>query len=298
MQIVKLMGGLANQIRQYIYGRYLQYCTGETVYYDDSAFFLYRCHNGYELQRVFGLNLFLMSNYFQRSIFEKILRERKPVYQVLYDVGIDIDLVLAYAGEEVPFTGRTILYDRETAFTTVSNSRYHWTYAGEYADYYEQIEDVLDRELIFPDFPDEKSRDLAIEIGNGNSVGIHVRLGDFAKVGWLGFPDYYRKCINYAEEKLHPDRYYVFSDDVAWCQKHMEEYGFNYIKNRLKFVVGHRGLSDYLDFQMMTLCRHFIVAPRSSFSSCACVFNKRLQTKIDWEAVGMKFEDSFGWKES
>lgn len=298
MQIVKLMGGFANQLREYVYGKYLQYCTGETIYYDDSWFFLGKAHNGYELQRVFGLNLHLISKYFQTTMFSKILKERKPVYQVLYDIGVDIDLVLAYAGEDVPFTGHTICFDKQTAFASVSNSRYHWTYAGEYADYYAQIKDVLDRELIFPPFPDKKSRSLAEEIGDSDSVGIHIRRGDFAEMGWLGSPEYYRKCIEYAERELHPDGYYVFSDDVEYCRKHIDEYGFGLIKDKLIFVVGNRGLHDYIDFRLMTFCKHFIVAPRSSFSSCACVFNKGLRTKINWETVGMEFEDSFGRQKS
>lgn len=55
MQIVKLMGGFANQLRQYIYGRYLEHCTGETVYFDDTWFSYSSAHNGYELRRVYGL---------------------------------------------------------------------------------------------------------------------------------------------------------------------------------------------------------------------------------------------------
>lgn len=70
------MGGLANQIREYIYGRYLEYRTGQTVFYDDSWFFIVKIHNGYELKRVFNLNLPLMSNFFKESVFNEIVEKK------------------------------------------------------------------------------------------------------------------------------------------------------------------------------------------------------------------------------
>lgn len=79
MQIVRLMGGLANQLMQYVYGRYLQYMTGEYVYYDDSRFFERKIHNGYELKHVFGLNLPLLSDYYPPLIFAKMVRDGRSI---------------------------------------------------------------------------------------------------------------------------------------------------------------------------------------------------------------------------
>lgn len=296
MQIVKLMGGYANQLRQYVYGRYLEQCIGEPVYYDDSWFYYSNAHNGYELKRVHGMNLALISNYFPKVVFKQILEDKKPIYQVLYDAGVDIDLILNDAGEYVPFTGKVIKFNRKTAFAKIENSRYHWTYATEFEEYYNKITDIIDRDFLFPPFPDKQSMGVAERIRTTDSIGIHIRQGDFARIGWLSPPDYYKKCITWAEENLKPERYYIFSDDQEFCQSHIVEYGFDLVKDKIEFVVGHRGLNDYVDFQLMTLCKYFIVTPKSSFSHCACVFNKRLQTKINWQTVGMEFKDSFGWK--
>ena len=57
MRIQYFNGGLANQVFQYIFYRYGQLTTGhpEEWFLDDSFFFFKHQHNGYELEKVFGL---------------------------------------------------------------------------------------------------------------------------------------------------------------------------------------------------------------------------------------------------
>ena len=45
--------GLGNQTFQYIFARYLEIKSGEKVWLDDSAFFISKEHNGFEIPRVF-----------------------------------------------------------------------------------------------------------------------------------------------------------------------------------------------------------------------------------------------------
>ena len=56
MKIQFLNGGLANQAFQYIFARYYELAyPGESMYMDDTYFALNTVHNGYELERVFGI---------------------------------------------------------------------------------------------------------------------------------------------------------------------------------------------------------------------------------------------------
>ena len=58
MRMVMIGGGLGNQISQYVFKRYIELNTGETCFFDDMPYFgieEYAKHNGYELERVFGI---------------------------------------------------------------------------------------------------------------------------------------------------------------------------------------------------------------------------------------------------
>lgn len=296
MQIVWMAGGLGNQIQNYIYGRYLEYKTGEPVFYDDSWFYIFKCHNGYELKRVFGLNLSLLSDYFPKPFFREVVKNKMVVAQFMRDAGVDIDVVRSQGKNDVPFGGKIIDFNKDTAFCFSENSRYHITYASEYAEYYSEIKEIIDRELVFPPYPNEKCRSIAREISTCNSVGMHIRLGDFEQVGWLSSPEYYLKSIKWTEKNIHPDKYYVFSNDQEYCKTHMKEYGFDIVDGKIEFVEGNKGEIDYVDFQLMTLCKHLVVTSHSTFSGCASVLNKSLETKIDGSTIGMDYNSYFGWK--
>jgi hypothetical protein len=87
-----------------------------------------------------------------------------------------------------------------------------------------------------------------------DSVSVHVRRGDY-----LTAPDahpilplsYYNKCA----ELLGPQRYLIFTDDRAWCTRHM----------KLPNSTIMTGLTDWESLHAMSLCSHHIVA-NSSFS--------------------------------
>lgn len=198
--------------------------------------------------------------------------------------------------KEVPFNGPVINYDKNVAFQPISGNRYHWTFALEYVEYYNEIKDIINSEFVFPEIPTEGSRKLANEIENCSSVGVHVRLGDFEELNWLTSPIYYKKCIEWAEDNIHPDKYYIFSNEPNYCKTHMEEYGFNLVENRLCFVEGNGGINDYVDFQLMSMCKHVVTAPYSTFSRCATVFNKNIETVINGGNTGLNSREYFGWK--
>lgn len=70
MKIQYLNGGLANQVFQYIFVRFaeLYYPAGGPWFLDDSFFFANQVHNGYELEKVFGIQANLLSRYFDADV--------------------------------------------------------------------------------------------------------------------------------------------------------------------------------------------------------------------------------------
>ena len=78
MKIVKILGGLGNQMFQYaLYISLKHKCNGETVKIDTSCFRGYPLHNGYELERVFGIKANLLSKYFTPDAWEKLIDNKR-----------------------------------------------------------------------------------------------------------------------------------------------------------------------------------------------------------------------------
>ena len=110
MKLVFLNGGLANQAFQYIFYRCAELTNGnEEWILDDSFFFLNDVHNGYELDKVFGVKPKLISEYFDRDVWEYMLelkRNGKSIPQIFLDNGENIIKLLEanYASNWNPFT--------------------------------------------------------------------------------------------------------------------------------------------------------------------------------------------------
>ena len=103
-----------------------------------------------------------------------------------------------------------------------------------------------------------------------NAAAIHVRRGNMAQYGWSNPPTYFRQAIEDLDRLVHIDRFFLFSDDLAYCMEHADELGLTAIRSRLTVVDGNRGREAYVDMQLMSLCR-FRIADRSSFSQLAGV---------------------------
>jgi Glycosyl transferase family 11 len=101
---------------------------------------------------------------------------------------------------------------------------------------------------------------------NGSSVAVHIRRGDYVNLpsaaehhGALAV-QYYIKAIELVR-KIDPNtNFYIFSDDISWCRKHLSG-----LEAPLIFVDQDASVSDWEDLILMSHCKHHIIA-NSSFS--------------------------------
>ena len=63
-------------------------------------------------------------------------------------------------------------------------------------------------------------------------------------------------------ESVNPELYVIFSDDIQWCKENIREMVGN---REVVFVDWNKGEQSFRDIQLMTLCKHNIIA-NSSFS--------------------------------
>ena len=129
--------------------------------------------------------------------------------------------------------------------------------------------------------PRDTSRISALkkEIVAGNSVGIHVRRGDYLQYQDR-FPvlplSYYDTAVS---EFRSNHKFYIFSDEPDWCRDHWRGQEFTIIE----------GNTPVEDLYLLSLCKNLIIA-NSSFSWWSAWLNDNQQKKIvvpmNWRGPG------------
>ncbi len=278
-----LNGGLANQAFQYIFARYYELShPGGVMYMDDSYFALNTVHNGYELEKVFGIKPHMLSEVFDQEMWQYILEERKngkSIPQILLDNGNDIVMISEVKDSFMtfnPFQGK-VFYQEGRGYTPQilnypGNAYYHgYWICKEWFDTYKQ--NFL-REFTFPELEDDRNKRLMKDIIEQDSVSIHIRRGDYIDLNWaLPVKDYKERIDAWTNTKGTNWNLYVFSDDIDWCKTNSKDMGFHVFKN-VCYVEGNVGNKSYIDMQLMSQCKG-IIASNSAFSYLAALLNTR-----------------------
>jgi hypothetical protein len=248
--IVKLQGGLGNQMFQYATARSLS--KDGPVYFDLSFFSKNHFSTENFTARDYKLNLFkkLKGKEFNQKLIRAITTKNKKylfVKRLLPD----------------HFKNITYLNDENI-------SSYQPKYVSIYLDgyfqdptHFESIRGILLSEFKFPEIPLNLNY-LADKISRcQNAISIHVRRGDYLKpaindVHGVLSSNYYKNATDYMSAEVANPTYFIFSDDAEWCNVNLP-----FIHNE-KYIVGQK-YNDWVDMHLMSLCKHHIIA-NSSFS--------------------------------
>lgn len=260
MKIVNLTGGLGNQMFEYAFFlRLQQEHPSEEIKVCTRSYKGYGLHNGLELENIFKINLNEVStldllrlsypffNYATWQVIRHILPKRKSMIFSTFDI---------------PFS--------ENEFLRKDSVYYDGYWQNE--NYFSSIRDIVLKTFSFPDFSDKKGKALSEILLCRNSVSCHVRRGDYLKdpTRCVCTPQYYKNAIKYMNEHVLPDLYCVFSDDIDWCKENLSGL-FGQIE--VIYVNWNHGVESYRDMQLMSLCKHNIIA-NSSFSWWGAWLNK------------------------
>ncbi len=91
-------------------------------------------------------------------------------------------------------------------------------------------------------------------------VSVHVRRGDYVKIGWCVAEEYYSAAIE-TMLSAHPDaRFYVFSDDIDYAKDLFVPW-----QERCRFVVHPKKVRSFEDMWSMSRCKGNIIV-NSSYS--------------------------------
>ncbi|MBD5334123.1 MAG: alpha-1,2-fucosyltransferase [Bacteroides sp.] len=260
MKIVKILGGLGNQMFQYaLFIALKEHFPNEKVLTDTSYFKTYHVHNGLELERVFGLTL-------PQASFSELVRLTYPVKW--FKLSRAIRKILPKRKTEC-IEAKDYTFNAEV-FT--SQSRYYDGYWQNF-EYFKPYIPILKEKFTFHLPVNSESRQLLEELNRcKHSVSIHIRRGDYLKApnyaGLCGI-DYYTKAIEYIKSMVKSPEFYIFSDDISWCKENISP-----ILDGLphKFVDWNIASDSPLDMLLMSNCHHNILA-NSSFSWWSACLN-------------------------
>lgn len=288
MKIQYLNGGLANQIFQYIFVRFAEtaYPDSGPWFFDDSFFFVNDVHNGFELEKVFGLKLNLLSRSLDEDVWRELIADKKrgiSVPQSFKNLDFPIMMITEFDNyrEHNPFNGEVYRVPGNTFLPEIVKINYDYVYYHGYwlhRGWFDACREVIKKELVFPLITDERNLAYKNQILSTESVAVHIRRGDYVTIGWNSSNDYYKSAI--AEILLREPCavLFVFSDDIEWCKINSEQIGLNLSKD-IVFVEGNVCGSNYNDLQLMSLCKYMIMG-KSAFSYLAMLLNSRLKYYI------------------
>jgi len=137
--------------------------------------------------------------------------------------------------------------------------------------YFGGFEEVIRNDFTLKNEPAQNIKALADEISKTNSLCIHVRRGDYVANAFheVVNNEYYQRGIQYIKGKSPIERIYVFSDDIGWCKDNLTfEFPVVFVEES---YAGEKGEGH---MYLMSLCQNFIIA-NSSFSWWAAWLSTR-----------------------
>jgi len=263
MVIVQLAGGLGNQMFQYAAAKNISIRHKLPLLLDVNAYHTHDRHQGFELDRAFGLGTSKAT-------------------------ASDIREVLGWRGGALfkRMCCSTARFFRPQKFICEPHFHY-WPglskvnascYLSGYwqsARYFEDIQHLVRHDFTFPEPLSGENRSLAEFVSRVNSVAVHYRRGDYIsdpKTTAIhgGCPDsYYDNAIELVGRRVSDTRLVVFSDDIEFVRANWGG------RPPAVFVDHNKGRDSYLDLRLMSLCKHNVIA-NSTFSWWAAWLNKNL----------------------
>lgn len=256
MVIVRLKGGLGNQMFQYAFAKQLQkkYCISEikldTSYYSRS----------YKVSGTQYNSIDYFDVHYEKATSEdlkevcKFRHTQKPM-TLSYRIPIFLEMLLNKKYYHI----RDFSYVNPKELLAYSYLDGSW----QCPKYLEGIEGLLREEFVYKNPISEKVQIQIDRVKSENSVFIGVRRGDYVKpaninlYGELG-ERYYNKAISLIKTKVENPVFYVMSDDIEWVKNniHFDEH----VTYRTKEMIGNA----HEEMMFMSSCKHAII-PNSTF---------------------------------
>lgn len=259
MFVVCFGDGLGNQMFQYAFYKALQISySNNNVKMDIFHIYGQNIHNGFELDKIFPIvrnectksQALALAEYYpagmkMQKLMNYLIRRKERIWGMKPSY-IHVDDPTAYY-EEVFHLNRLNSY----------------LFCGNWFNerYFSSIRKELLKDFEFIQPLDDANSKLVEEMQERQSVALHIRRGDYLNypnLSWIT-DNYYKRAIDYILEHVENPFFYIFSDDKEYVK---ERFG---VLENMYVVDNNTGEYSYRDMQLMSMCKHNIIA-NSSFS--------------------------------
>lgn len=253
MIIVKLMGGLGNQMFQYAAAKALAERHGVSLKIDLS-FLNDRTEKENFTFREFELACFDIPIEIATNEDLSIFKSKNRFFSSIMDL-LGISIPILYHEKSLNYDKSFMQLPKETLLIGYFQSEKYFVHI---------------RPLILENFKwispvSDINFGLIESFESTNSVSIHIRRGDFVNndvinsVHGLCDIDYYKSAISYINLNIDNPFFFIFSDDINWAKKMFEN------MSSVIFISHNVGKESYWDMRLMSYCKNNIIA-NSSFS--------------------------------
>lgn len=253
MIIVKLMGGLGNQMFQYAAAKRLAVKRGTTLKLEIS---LYRTEQKGLTFRHFELDHFNL---------KYTIAKRNDLFFIVDGEGVKarVKRFIIPNKYRIKMIRENLSKYDESILEALDNVYLEGYWQSE--KYFKDIEGIIRKEYLFKDPQKGENRKLAHMIASTESVSLHIRRGDYIsdiktnEIHGACDIDYYFRAITEIEKRTANPHFFVFSDDIQWAKDNLM------INHPVVFVDHNAGHDAFEDMRLISQCMHNIIA-NSSFS--------------------------------
>lgn len=254
-----IIGGLGNQMFQYAFYQYVSCVENRALYCNLSDFKKYQLHQGYELEKVFELEI---NN-----------KGSNKLYRRLQFLRIFNKLLWKMFQKNLTFGGQYFVERYFALPDSFHKSKRVTKFVDGYFQTYKYIHYLEKKEIFTFKFRHDIST-VEAKYLDGETVSIHVRGGDYTNntkdyklFGNVCDSAYYQRALNYIHEKVVSPRFLVFTDDRTYAKAILPD-GFKF-----EICDVNRGEDSFRDMLLMSHCSHNVIA-NSSFSWWGAYLNK------------------------
>lgn len=246
MIVVKLLGGLGNQLFQYALGRQLEIKNKSRLYLDLSNFDV-------DTLRKYELGNLNIAEHFVPPLLLKILLKLR-ILKKYFQKGRNYDEGVFDAGSNIYLVG---YWQSEKYFKAIKGIL---------------VDEIIDKDVV-------NSYHQFSDLFECNTVALHVRRQDYVlnseTANHHGALDveYYKNAVDLMNKNVSDPHYIVFTDDVEWAKANIA------IDKKTTYWENDSENKSWHDLILMSSCKHFIIA-NSSYSWWAAWLAEKETTVI------------------
>lgn len=255
--IVRIMGGVGNQLFQYAVARRLALFSNAELVIDDISGFLHdqQFHRQSQLKH-FNISARQATSAERMEPFPRLQRYIRQRYNC-----------------QRPYEHRTYIHQEGMDFDDRilrlrAKGRLYLEGYWQSEDYFKDANLIIRDDLYINPPMDGPNLQMAQRIRNELSVAVHVRFfeelhpaSSYPQVANNVLCDYYERAFSHLEQRFTKAHYFVFSD-----RPHMVKSRLRFPESRFTLVSHNQGdAMAFADLWLMTQCHHFIIA-NSTFS--------------------------------